>query len=193
MWWRKRGSLRQSIESDEGQITLTSGLFFVLFLFVLLIAQLQLEMFRSSSAYLEDAPAASGLASAVVDIREYGYSHTVMIKHTDEAYEKYRSSLKVNLGLDDNWVGNNKNLISGKVKIENYTIYNVKGNMVEICRLDRGKQEVESGALGEICALNGQEISHTGIYSEISFPVQGLFGIKLQAHKGKLVDIIGQE
>ena len=193
MWWRKRGFLRRSIEADEGQITLTSGLFFVLFLSVLLAAQLQLEMFRSSGAYLEDALAASGLASALVDIREYGYSHMVLISHTDEAYEKYRSSLKANLGLDDNWVGNNKNLISGKVNIENYTIYNVKGNMVEICRLDRGKKEFDSGKLGEIYAPNGQEICYTGIYSEISFPVQGLFGIKLQAHKGKLVDVIGQE
>lgn len=193
MWWKKKEFLQQSIESDEGQITLTSGLFFVLFLSVLLAAQLQLEMFRSSGAYLEDALAASGLASALVDIREYGYSHTVMINHEDEAYEKYRSTLKSNLGLDDNWIGNNKNLISGQVILENYTIYNVKGKMVEICRLDRGKKEFSSGKLGEVYAPNGQEICYTGIYSEISYPVHGLFGLTIQAHKGKLVDVIGRE
>lgn len=196
--WRKRGSLRPKtkggmLRTDEGQTTLCTGLFFVLFLSVLLVAQLQMELFRTSNDYLEDALAASGLASALVDIREYGYSHVIRIPNAEEAYERYRICLRENLGLRDDWEGTNRKLISGKVIIENYTIYNVNGEDVEICRVDRGREEHGNGKLGETYAPNGQLIQHTGIYSEISYPIRGLFGMEIGARKGKLVDIIGQE
>lgn len=192
IWWKKKEYPRQKTEkSDDGQITLVTGMFFTLFLAVLLVSQLQIEMFRASSAYLEDALAASGLASALIDAREYGYSHVVWIPDANAAYEKYLVALKGNLGLDENWEGHNKNLISGKVVVENYTVYNVRGETVEVCILKDGREERSSGRLGEVYAPSGQMISHTGVYGEISYPVQGLFGMVVQARKGKLVDIVG--
>ena len=59
---KKKRFLLRSTES--GQIGWTAGLFFLLFLGVLLCAFLQMEVFRSSSHYLEDALALSNLASA---------------------------------------------------------------------------------------------------------------------------------
>ena len=48
---------------DAGQTGLCVGLFFLVFLAVLLISQLQLEQIRASDDYLQDALAASGLAA----------------------------------------------------------------------------------------------------------------------------------
>ena len=195
---KKNGCQRQSIEKDvregmeDGQITIFAGLFYTLFFAVVLSGYLQMEMIRSSSGYLEDALAASGLAAALVDVREYGISHALRIRDAQESYEQYCVSLKANLGLDENWECNNKRLISGKVTLENYTIYNVTGDQVEYCRLDAGKQEWHTGRLGQVLAPNGQVVEKTGTYGEISYPYRGLWGLIVQARKGKLVDVVGE-
>ena len=194
MWWRKKEFLLQRIKTcvDPGQSTLCVGLFFILFLSVLLVSHLQMEMFRSSSDYMEDALAASGLASALIDIREYGKTHVVNIPDTNAAYERYCQCLKDNLGLADNWEAGNRKLITGKVKVENYSVFNVTGTNVEIWRMDRETVEHSTGRLGEVRAPNGQVIQYTSIYSEISYRVQGVFDIQIDARKGKLVDIVGK-
>lgn len=210
MIWRKREYRLRSINRNEngihfqklgdrkrvvdsGQSTMCTGLFFTLFLSVLLAAHLQMEMFRSSSDYMEDALAASGLASALIDIQEYGKTHVIRIPDAKAAYERYCLCLKNNLGLNENWEADNRKLISGKVRIENYTIYNVKGTKVEISRFDEAGESSAEGKLGEVSAPNGQIIQYTSIYSEISYPIQGVFGIELEARKGKLVDVVGRE
>ena len=192
---KKRGSLRQSIRSsaDDGQITLFTGMFFLLFLAVLLVSFLQMEMIRSSSRYAEDALAASGLASALIDVREYGRTHVLRIQDENAAYERYQSALKANLGLDDNWECDQKKLISGRVKVENYTIYNVKGDEIEYCRMDLAKPTWQTGKVGGTFAPNGQMIERTGVYGEISYAVRGIWGFTVQARKGKLVDVVGEE
>lgn len=196
MHLRKNACLRRSIEwgleQDEGTITLVSGLFFSLFLAVLLVGFLQMEMVRSSSSYMEDALAASGLASALIDLEEYGISHTVRIADAESAYAQYLMSLKANLRLDENWECENQKLICGQVKLENYTVYNVSGSQVEYCRMDDGSRTWHVGKLGEVCAPNGQIIEKTGVYGEISYPFRGLWGMTVQARKGKLVDIASE-
>lgn len=181
-----------SVKSDEGQIGFCVSLFFLLFLSVLLTAQLQLEQVRASDAYLQDALAASGLACALIDIREYGSTHEVRIPDVQEAYRQYCRSLRANLGLDENWNCANRNMISGTVRLENYIVYNVRGDQVEIHRISQGREETARGRLGTVRAPNGQIIEHTGIYSEISYPLEGVLGLNVQARKGKLVDIVGE-
>lgn len=195
MKWRRQERRRQSIDgaSDEGQVTLCASLFFLLFLGVLLFGFLQMEMIRSSGRYLEDALAASGLASALIDVREYGRTHVVRIADGEEAYERYCDALKDNLGLSDAWECDNKRLISGRVTVENYTIYNVAGDMVVSCRLDGGRIETASGKTGAVTAPNGTPVEKTGVYGEISYVLCGLFGMEIPARKGKLVDVVGEE
>ena len=77
MLLRKRECPLQNTES--GQIGWTVGVGFLLFLGVLLSACMQMEVFRASSQYMEDALAASNLAAAVVDVEEYGISHKLLI------------------------------------------------------------------------------------------------------------------
>lgn len=183
----------RQLKTDKGQIGICLGMFMVLFLVVILMFQFQLEQFRTSSDYMEDAIAAAGLAAALIDVREYGRTHIVKIEDPELAYETYCTALRANLGLDNGWRGKNRKLISDCVKVENFTIYNVSGNKVRILRMDQGKTEETRGILGEVYAPNGQKIERTGIYNEISYPVEGLWGIKVQAGKGKLVDIMASQ
>ena len=74
---RKKGFLPPKTETD--QIHWVLSLFFCLFLGVFLCSFFQMESYKMSSAYLEDALAASNLASAVMDVREYGISGRIWI------------------------------------------------------------------------------------------------------------------
>ena len=100
--------------------------------------------------------------------------------------------MKGNLGLNDQWEGSNQALISGIVTVETYIIYNVQRNNVTVHEVDStGRLYSWQGLRGAVTAPNGQVVEYTGVYSEISFPVKGSFGMEVRAHKGKLVDIVG--
>ncbi|MCM1056589.1 MAG: hypothetical protein NC517_03155 [Firmicutes bacterium] len=189
MGLKKKGCLLQSTES--GQIGWALGLWFMLFSGVLLCALLQMEIFRASSQYMEDALAASNLAAAVIDVEEYGISHKLQISDPSEAYDWYKEALRANLSLNDLWECENKGLISGPVHIENFTVYNVDGSQVEVCSFDGNGAEVRRyGTLGQERAPNGCKVENTGIYSEISYQIKGVLGIEVTARKGKLVDVV---
>ena len=184
----------QLLSTESGQVAWVTGLFFLLFLGILLCALLQMEAFRSSSRYLEDALALSNLASAVVDVEEYGISNRLVISDPVHAYERYKAALKENLNLDENWESLASGMISGPVSILNYTVYNVSGNDVDISCFDHNGMMIQwRETLGSAVAPDGILIESTGVYSEITYRVDGLFGVSEDARKGKLVDIVINE
>lgn len=177
--------------TESGQVEWVTGLFFLLFLGIILCASLQVEEYRSSSRFLEDALALSNLASAVVDVEEYGISNRLVITDPVQAYERYKAAVKENLNLDDNWESPAEGIISGPVSILNYTVYSVSGNDVDISSFDQnGLMTQWREMLGSAVAPNGLRIESTGVYSEITYRVDGLFGVSEDARKGKLVDIV---
>ena len=189
---RRKKFLPPSTES--GQIEWVAGLFFLLFLGILLCASLQMEVFRSSSRYMEDALALSNLASAVIDVEEYGISNRLMISDPKQAYENYKAAVRENLNLNERWEPLAAGMISGPVTILNYTVYNVSGNDVDISCFDHnGVMTQWNEMLGSTVTPNGILVESTGVYSEITYRVDGLFGISVDAKKGKLVDIVINE
>lgn len=206
MWEQsvKKNQLRQNAMSQrlmrrccarrKGSIEWMTGLFFLLFLMIFLLAEVQLSAYRAVSLYLEDALAVSNLASAVIDIEEYGISHTVRIADPEAAYARYAEAVKKNLNLNENWECVNSALISGKVSIADYVVYNVMEDAVLISRVSEdGSVHSWQGVPGRVNAPNGVAVESTGIYSELTFPVKGFLGITVQAHKGKLVDIAAEQ
>jgi len=166
----------------------------MLFLGILLCGILQLDVFRASAAYLEDALAASNLASAVIDVEEYGISHSILIKDPDKAYEIYLSALRGNLNLNEEWECPAKSLIDGKVSVLNYTVYNVKEDTVEIYHYDEdGQMSFFVGSMGDIQSPDGKMIESTSVYSEVTYPVRGILGVEAQARKSNLADIVTNE
>lgn len=194
---RKRGSPRRSTERalkgwEEGQIGWTAGFFFALFTGVFLCAALQLERYRAASLYLEDALAASNLASAVIDVREYGISHKILIDDPQKAYERYRWAVQGNLNLDASWEGQAGGLVQGPVSIVRYMVYNVEAGGVTVYHFDEeGRMTQWREAPGCAVSPNGIAVENTSVYSEIAFEIQNLFGFTVKAHKANLADIAG--
>lgn len=193
---KREESPRPNIKSkDEGQVEWVAGMFMVLVLGVLVCTQMQIVSWETTSDYLEDALAVSNLAAALIDVEEYGKSHKVCIEDAADAFDIYRDAVRENLQLDSSWECANQTLISGPVEIADFVIYNVDENLVEAIRLNGDGQFLEqwSGERGILRAPNGTPVEHTGIYSEIRFQVRGFLGICVNAHKGKLVDIVSEE
>lgn len=189
---RKAGCLLQSTE--EGQIGWAYGLWLLLLLGVFLCASVQMQAFQSSSQYMEDALALSNLAAIVIDVEEYGTTHIILIDDADLAWARYQNALRGNLGLSEDWECPNKELISGPVQIENFTVYNVREDSVEITTYQLGGSPARyERPVGTVCAPNGKEIVSSGVYSEISYPARGMFGMEIRAYKGKLADIAVKE
>lgn len=180
------------MKKKSAEIEFITGMFLLIMLTVLLVTQLQISLFGTSASFVEDAVAASNLASAVIDIKEYGRTHTITIESPDQAYELYREAIKQNLKLDDNWENSNKDLICGKVEILQYEIYNVKGKDVTIYSFGAEGEAITlvKDGLGSVQTPDGTTIESTSIYSRIGFPVKGVFGLEIAAEKQKTVDII---
>lgn len=187
----KQKLLRQ--RTDRGMVLgISVGMMFCLFLTVMLMSQFTLRRITLSAAYLEDALACSNLAGAVIDIREYGYSHKVILQAPEEAYNAYIQALKVNLNLDNQMKSKEETFVWEEVKVEEFILYNVIGEQVEITSFSSDGVERESGYLGHTFAPNGQLVERTGIYSEVSYQIRGYFGETYQARKGKLVDVVAE-
>ncbi len=185
--------MRTGSRSSEGKVEIITGMYLLLFLTIILSAQIQMGFFMTAGTFMEDALAASNLASAVIDVQEYGISHTLQIAVPDDAYAIYRDALKVNLGLDENWEHGNKSLISGPITIQEYAIYNVKKQDVTIHVFSGNggySAWMVKDGLGKVETPDGTIVKSTSIYSRISFPIKGVLGMSVYADKEKTVDIV---
>lgn len=177
----------------RGEIATFTLVYLILFMLVIVAFALQIRQYLALSSDTEDALAASNLATAVVDIREYGISHNLIIADTDHAYQIYQDAIRVNLGLTNAWM-DSTGRISGPVAIEQYVVYNVRGQDVEVHSYGPGVTyaSVVTGGKGNLTAPNGKKIESTSIYSRISYRVAGYFGTDVPAVKDNLADIVGQ-
>ena len=115
----------------------------------------------------------------------------ITVADPQEAYVRFCAAVQGNLQLNEAWECSNKALISGKVSVESYIVYNVKKDVVTVYEVkNNGGVHSWQGSLGSVMAPNGKYVESTSIYSELAFPIEGLFGVMVNAHKGQLVDIV---
>lgn len=191
MKFLKKGCLQ--LNTNAGQVSLTVGAWIVILVAIILSGIIQIALFICTSQYLEDALAASNLAAMVIDIEEYGTTRRIRLEDREKVYDRFVWALKSNLNLDEDWECPNKGIIAGAVQIDRFIIYEVKGGEIRITdRKWDGSCWEGIQRLGEAYAPNGKLIEATGIYSEISCPVKGLFSLSATAHKAQLSDVTGK-
>ena len=185
--------IRQLNKKRRGEIATFTLVYLILFLLVIAAFALQIRQYLALKSDTEDALAASNLATAVVDIQEYGISHNLIVADPDSAYRIFQDTIRVNLNLTDTWM-DSTGRISGPVTVEQYVVYNVRGQDVEVHSYGPGVTyaSVYHGGIGSLTAPNGRTIESTSIYSRISYHVAGYFGTDVPAVKDNLVDIVGR-
>lgn len=183
---------RRGLSARGGQADVVAAMFF--FLMVLLVALFQFKIYAcmAAGAYVEDALAVSNLASALIDVEEYGRSHSVRIGDTQKAFRVYRDALYYNLALDEAGCSAKEELLAGQVELREYIVYNVLGQEIQISVYDGEgnclRQERERP--GNVRTPDGVPVEHTTIYSRVGFRVGGLMGRIIDAEKEKSVDIV---
>lgn len=163
------------------------------FLLVLLVATFQFKSFTYmvSGAYVEDALAAANLASALIDVEEYGRTHHILITDPQRAFGIYQDALYYNLALDEAGYSSRSELLTGEVQLKEYIIYNVQEQEIQITGFDGQGNCLrrDNAALGTVRTPDGVLVEHTTIYSRVGFQVMGLQGSVIGAEKEKSVDI----
>ncbi len=189
--WKNTG-LQLLKTKSEAHTDVVVGMMLFLVLVVALLFGFRISQFMITAAGVEDALAASNLASAVIDLEEYGRSHTIQIPDTEMAFWTFREALCYNLRLDEYLNTTNTDFLAAPIEIKEYIVYNVKENVVETQVRDGKGQllRLETGVKGMVYTPDKICVETTTIYSRIGYWVEGLMGQVLYGEKEKSVDIV---
>lgn len=195
--WRKKECLRQRISrssllgTNAGNVDIVSGMMFFCILILTIFFAFRMNQYMVTAAGVEDALAASNLASAVIDVEEYGKTHRIQIADGERAFQIYRDALQSNMRLDQELYSSNNEFVLGQVQIKEYIVYNVYGEEVEIQGFDGSGALTfaASGRKGDIFTPDRICVENTTIYSRIGFQVPGLAGHIISGEKEKSIDI----
>lgn len=187
----KRNGCRQQKIKNSGKVDFFVGLFMVFVVSVVMLVCQQISYFMIAGAYVEDAIAASNLASAIIDVESYGKDRTLRIFDPQGAYEIYKEALSVNLQLDEDGRSFQRLLLDGPVQVEDYRIYNVIDDQVEIYVLGPNEKMQSGGTCKKEDAVtpDGTKIETTTVYSKLKFSVPGFDVTSISAKKEKSVDV----
>lgn len=197
MKWKKKGCQRRKIEcayifhKTTGQINCVVSIVSVFAVSVVMLACVTVSGFMITGAYVEDALAASNLASALIDIEELGRTGCIRIKDKEKAYAIYKEALAINLQLDEDGRSFQKELLEGAVKVQEYIIYNVSNEDVEMTVFgeDGCMEYIHWGKVGEVYTPDDVLVETVTIYSKISFAVKGFGNQYINVEKENSVDV----
>lgn len=160
---------------------------------LIMMMGMRLNIIKSTQEYVEDGLVASNLAAATIDLNEFGSSNNIINNNFEQSFNDYKEALKINLNLDNNFVPKTRTLINSNVSIEEFTIYNVIGNDVQMIRRSSNgniDRITYSNKVGSIKTPNGVTINSTTIYSKIGFQIKGYLKDTHYVYKENSVDIV---
>lgn len=183
------------MKKRKGQFEVPMSMFAIILIILLMFQFVQSVRFHVVRSSIEDGLAASNLAAALIDLEEYGISHKIVIKEPTESYAIFKTALQANMHLDGDYRPYNQAIFEDAVNIESFIIYNVNENDIEVITQNEDTYQVQmyENSLGTLQAPNGIVIESTSIYSEITFQVQVIYDIYVEARGSKLIDIISNE
>ena len=192
--WKRSECQRRKTEYGRkcpGQIEMAVSMFSIFMITTVMVVGLKIAQFMITGAYVEDALAASNLASALIDVEEFGKSRVIRIEDPVAAYAWYKEALSQNLMLDEEGRSFQQELLEGSIQVKSYIIYNVEGDQVEIVSFAEGGEDpkISIQAIGEVYTPDGVLVETTTIYSRVTFQVKGIGQMCIQAEKEKSVDI----
>lgn len=173
-------------------VNIVAGTMLFLILVLTIFFGFRITQYMVIAAGVEDALAASNLASAVIDLEEYGKNHRIYIRDEKKAFQMFREALECNLKLDSDLNTTNNNFLLGKVSIKDYRIYNVREHLVDIFIFNSLGEIISctTGNMGEVYTPDNVCVETTTIYSKIGFLVEGLAGREFVGEKEKSIDIV---
>lgn len=169
------------IKKKRGEFTNYMIMFLFVFVFMLFsTCLLRRNIALSTVKETEECLKAATLAGATADLQEYGRSHNIVINDYDKSYTDFKESLINSMDLDNNFTPYKTDIIKSAINIDEYTIYNMRGDMVECVSYMNGaaSPSISSGSLGSIYTPSDILVTKSMVYANISFQVHGFIAEK---------------
>lgn len=178
--------------------------FMIIIIMILIIYSFTYSAIKAESEMVFDDLVTSELAVFKnVDLIELSKSKNLdllIINEKEQALETFKEYLKINLNLNDDFTPtNSENYISGKVGIDEFTIYNVYdsdiggGNNVKIWSWsEKGGIKEDVGVKGVLKTPNSKTVENTTIYAKISLGIKMPIVHEVTVHPSQTVDITKQ-
>ena len=146
---------------------------------------------------VEDSIAAATLASACINLYDYGDFDNMSYEVINSSYDLFEKSFKENMKLDNNLMpiqnSFNATLIVQPIEILEFSYYCIRDGVV-YKTTKNGNVNVEKGFVGQATTPNGNVISQTTIYVKILLQIQNPYTKELiPVTKDFSVDIVENE
>lgn len=162
------------MKKQEGVIEVFVGMFIISITLIMISANSNLKSIKSINNFVSNGLISSNLASDIIDLDEFGKSRTIKISDPNKSFSLFEKTLRENLKLDDK---NENKLIDNNINIDNFTIYNVKGNDIEVIQMKPiYSKYIVSGGVNKTYSPDGVLISSTSVYSKVSYKVKNMIG-----------------
>ena len=163
-------------KKEKGLSGIVTCLFMFVIVTILLSFTLEYRIISLTKAELEDGLTVSGLAALIVDAKEYSTTGSVILDE-EKSFKAFIDNLIINLDLREDFSARNP-VYYHSVSIEQFVVYNVKGNDVTIIRYNEKNklsEEQHSGMLGQVKAENGTIVEKSSIYIKLGIRLKSTF------------------
>ena len=164
-------------KQKRGEFTTYMFMFTLVFMFMIFsMSLLKKNVALITVKKAEDSLKATTLAGATADLEKYGSSGELVFIDYEDSYNNFKDSFKNSMELGDDFAPTDVNSpISTPIHIDAYILYNViDGNIECITYTNNGSTpNITHGTVGTIYTPNGIKVTHSTVYSAISFDIQG--------------------
>ncbi|AAK79935.1 hypothetical protein BJV85_001900 [Clostridium acetobutylicum] len=117
------------------------------------------------------------------------------ISDYNAAFKTFKDHLQKNMRLDNNFNSLNGQFIEGNVTIDEFTIYNVENNYVEILTYSREnneftRREIKNRSINVVKTTDNVVVKNTSVHAAISYDVRLLFGQKKRVMTSVDTDVV---
>lgn len=180
------------LKKEKGELSAFLALFLIVIGIMCLFYTNTKSTISQMKVICEDALVSSTLASAIVDIEEYGRTGSITIADYSECYRGFKKSLDDNLKLNAQNESSYTVFFASPIEVTDFIIYNVsyENGTIDVITGDGNSifSQYEAN-LGTTYAPDGTLINNTSIYSKIKFDVRLTNTTEVPADKGCCVDI----
>lgn len=180
--------MKTTLKKEKGTAEYVLAFLGIIIILLLVLFAYQKRTIKIIKNTADDGLVASILASALIDIQEYGALHHIVITDPDPSYQIYLDAITDNLETPYF-----RGLILSDITVYDYIIYNVRGTDVEEIAFDQnGLMQIRQhpGQAGSIRTPDDVLVTSTAVYGRIGYEIRGYISDTHYVYTEKTVDIV---
>lgn len=159
------------MKKNKGSISYVVATIIITTIALLIATSFKMKKIEMIHNFVSNGLVSANLASDVINLDKFGLDRKINISNINNSYDLFYKALRINLGLDKK----TDRIVDNKVNVDNFTIYNVVGNDVDVIQVKPVyKEKLIKDGVGNIKTPNDIKIKATSVYSKVSYKVKGI-------------------